>query len=104
MRAALDETARRREKQMAYNKEHGITPKTVSKAVFAEVSDKQEKTDKRRKFVYTHDGVMDAETLRKEIKKLTKQMRDAAENLEFERAAQLRDAVHQMEDDLLLLE
>ena len=42
--------------------------------------------------------------LRKEIKKLTKQMRDAAENLEFERAAELRDAVHKLEDDLLLLE
>ena len=47
---------------------------------------------------------MDADTLRKEIKKLTKQMRDAAENLEFERAAELRDAIHKMEDDLLLLE
>ena len=47
---------------------------------------------------------MDAETLRKEIKKLTKQMRDAAENLEFETAAELRDAIHKMEHDLLLLE
>ena len=104
MRAALDETARRREKQMAYNQEHNITPKTVTKAVFAEVGDKSEKTDKKRRFVYTRDGVMDADTLRKEIKKLTKQMRDAAENLEFERAAELRDAIHKMEDDLLLLE
>ena len=104
MRAALDETARRREKQMAYNREHNITPKTVTKAVFAEVGDKNEKTDKKRKFVYTRDGVMDADTLRKEIKKLTKQMRDAAENLEFEHAAELRDAIHKMEDDLLLLE
>lgn len=104
MRAALDETARRREKQMAYNRQHNIIPKTVSKAVFAEVGDKAEKTDKKRRFVYTRDGVMDADTLRKEIKKLNKQMRDAAENLEFERAAELRDAIHKMEDDLLLLE
>ena len=104
MRAALDETARRREKQMAYNREHNITPKTVTKAVFAEVGDKAEKTDKKRRFVYTRDGVMDADSLRKEIKKLNKQMRDAAENLEFERAAELRDAIHKMEDDLLLLE
>ncbi len=104
MQAALSETARRREKQMAYNREHNITPKTVSKAVFAEVGDKAEKTDKKRRFVYTRDGVMDADTLRKEIKKLNKQMRDAAENLEFERAAELRDAIHKMEDDLLLLE
>ena len=104
MRAALDETARRREKQMAYNRQHNIIPKTVSKAVFAEVGDKAEKTDKKRRFVYTRDGVMDADSLRKEIKKLNKQMRDAAENLEFERAAELRDAIHKMEDDLLLLE
>lgn len=104
MRAALGETARRREKQMAYNREHNITPKTVTKAVFNEVADKQEKTDKKRRFVYTSDGVMDADALRKEIKKLTKQMRDAAENLEFERAAEIRDAIHKMEDDLLLLE
>ena len=104
MRNALDETARRRQKQMAYNTSHGIVPKTVTKAVFAEVGDKQEKTDKKHRFVYTSDGVMDADTLRKEIKKLTKQMRDAAENLEFERAADLRDAIHKMEDDLLLLE
>ena len=104
MRNALDETARRRQKQMAYNTSHGIVPKTVTKAVFAEVGDKQEKTDKKHRFFYTSDGVMDADTLRKEIKKLTKQMRDAAENLEFERAADLRDAIHKMEDDLLLLE
>ncbi len=104
MRAALDETNRRREKQMAYNLQHGIVPKTVSKAVFDEVADVKEKTDKKRRFVYTRDGVFDAETLRKEIKKLNKKMRDAAENLDFETAAEIRDAVRKMEDDLLLLE
>ena len=104
MRAALDETNRRRAKQMAYNVEHGITPKTVSKAVFDEVTDVQEKTDKKRKFVYTKEGVVDAETLRKEIKKLNKKMRDAAENLDFETAAEIRDTIRKMEDDLLLLE
>ena len=104
MRAALGETNRRREKQMAYNAKHGITPKTVSKAVFDEVTDVKEKTDKKRRFVYTKDGVFDAETLRKEIKKLNKKMRDAAENLDFETAAEIRDAVRKMEDDLLLLE
>ena len=105
MNAALTETARRREKQMAYNKAHGITPKTVIKAVFAEVGDKEEKTDKKRRFVYDKSGgVMDAATLRKQIKDLTKKMRMAAENLEFETAAEMRDAIHKMEDDLLLLE
>ena len=104
MRAALDETARRREKQQKYNIEHNITPKTISKSVFEEVKEKEEKTDKTRKFVYNKDGVWDAATLRKEIADLTKRMRKAAENLEFEEAATLRDTIHKMEDDLLLVE
>lgn len=105
MNAALTETVRRREKQMAYNTAHGITPTTVSKAIFAEVGDKQEKTDKVRRFVYDKSGgVMDADSIRKQIKDLTKKMRTAAENLEFEDAAELRDAIHKLEDDLLLVE
>jgi excinuclease ABC subunit B len=104
MRAALDETARRREKQMAYNIAHNITPTTVTKAVFDEVRDEHEKTDKKRKFVYNANGVMDAAGLRKEIKSMTIKMRKHAENLEFEEAGELRDAIRKMEDDLLLLE
>ena len=105
MRAALDETARRREKQMAYNIEHNITPTTISKAIFDEVGDKETKTDKARRFVYDKfGGVMDAESIRDEIKKLTKKMLKAAEDLEFETAAELRDTIHKLEDDLLLLE
>ena len=105
MKDALDETARRREKQMAYNTAHGIVPKTVSKAIFAEVGEKKEKTDKSRKFVYDKSGgVMDADSIRREIKKLTQQMHSAAEDLEFERAAEIRDAIHRLEDDLLLVE
>ena len=104
MRSALDETARRREKQEKYNKENNITPKTISKSVFEEVKEKEEKTDKARKFVYNKDGVWDANSLRKEIADLTKRMKKAAENLEFEEAAELRDAIHKLEDDLLLVE
>lgn len=105
MNAALTETARRREKQIAYNAAHGITPTTVSKAVFAEVGEKTDKTDKARRFVYDKSGgVMDADSIRKQIKDLTKKMRTAAENLEFETAAELRDAIHKLEDDLLLVE
>ena len=105
MQAALDETARRREKQMAYNTAHGIVPKTVVKAVFAEVGEKQEKTDKARRFVYDKSGgVMDADSLRKEIAALNKKMRRAAEDLEFELAAEIRDTIHKLEDDLLLVE
>ena len=105
MKAALTETARRREKQMAYNAAHGITPTTVSKAIFAQVGEKPEKTDKTRRFVYDKSGgVMDADSIRKQIKDLTKKMRTAAENLEFEDAAALRDEIHKLEDDLLLVE
>lgn len=105
MQSALDETARRRKIQMDYNTEHGIVPRTVSKAVFAEVGEKQEKTDKGRKFVYDKSGgLMDAESIRAEIKNLTKKMHAAAEDLEFELAAEIRDKIHGLEDDLLLVE
>lgn len=105
MNAALTETARRREKQMAYNTEHGIVPKTINKAVFTEVTDVQEKTNQKRRFIYDKSGgVMDATELRKQIKEMNKKMRNAAENLEFELAAELRDEIHRLEDDLLLLE
>ncbi len=104
MNAALSETARRREKQMQYNEQHGIIPQTVSKKIFNEVTDKQEKVDKKRRFLYTKQGVMDAETLRREIKTMNQKMRHAAENLDFEVAAQYRDAIRKMEDDLLVLE
>ena len=104
MDAALSETARRREKQMAYNTEHGITQKTIAKKIFDEVTEAKEKVDKKRRFLYTQDGIKDAETLRKEIKTLNQKMRSAAENLDFELAAQIRDTIRKMEDDLLVLE
>ncbi len=105
MKSALDETSRRRKKQQDYNTEHNITPKTVKKAVFSEVSEKEEKTDKTKRFVYTKSGgVMDAQSLKKEIKDLRSKMFKFAENLEFEKAGELRDAIRRMEEDLLLLE
>ena len=104
MKEALGETARRREKQQKYNEEHGIIPKTIAKSVFDEVVIEQGKTDKAKRFVYNKNGVMDAESLRKEIKALTKKMLKHAENLEFEEAAEIRDSIHKLEDDLLLLE
>lgn len=104
MNEALTETARRRDIQMKYNAEHGIVPKTVNKAVFKEVVESNEKVDKKRKYVYNKDGVWDAASLRKEIDALKKRMYKAAENLEFEEAAAIRDTINKMQDDLLLLE
>jgi excinuclease UvrABC helicase subunit UvrB len=69
------------------------------------MADRDEKTDKKRRFVYDKSGgVMDAAGLRREIKSMTAKMRRHAENLEFEEAGALRDAIRKMEDDLLLLE
>ena len=103
MRAALDETTRRRSRQMAHNKKHCITPRSVVKSIFEEVKQREEKTDKKRQFVYSKTGVMDAESLKKEIAKLRRDMFKTAEDLEFERAASIRDSLRQLEDDLLLL-
>ena len=105
MRDAMDETARRREKQMAYNAAHGITPQTIVKSIFSEVGDSTEKTDKKRQFVYSKSGgVQDRAGLEKEITALRKKMLKHAENLEFEEAGAIRDIIRKMEDDLLLLE
>lgn len=105
MNVAISETARRREKQKAYNTEHGITPQTIIKSVFSEVGDPDGKTDKKRQFVYSKSGgVQDRAGLEKEITALRKKMLKHAENLEFEEAGAIRDIIRKMEDDLLLLE
>ena len=90
MRSCIDETRRRREKQMAYNKEHGIVPKTIVKSVrelleiSADVSDVPTKAN----------GVRMTERERKElIEQLETKMRKAAQMLEYEIAAQLRDEI-----------
>ncbi len=88
MRAAITETERRRKKQDAYNKAHGIVPKTIIKSVrdVIEISAEADKGGRRR------DGVKMTETERRaEIEKLEKKMREAAKMLEFEYAAILRD-------------
>ena len=88
MRAAITETERRRRKQNAYNKAHGIVPQTIIKSVrdIIEISSEADKGTSRR------DGLKMTETERREeIQKLEKKMREAAKMLEFEYAAILRD-------------
>jgi excinuclease ABC subunit B len=90
MRAAIDETERRREKQDAFNSAHGIVPKTIIKSVreLLEIS-----TD-AGKAVRGSNGVKMTERERREtIDRLEKQMREASKMLEFEIAAQLRDQI-----------
>ena len=105
MKTAMDETARRRQKQISYNTEHGITPKTVAKAVFSElIRDDNVKSSGGKKYIYSKDDVQDADGLRKEITLLTRDMKKYANNLDFEKAAGVRDAIRKLESDLLVVE
>ena len=102
MRRAIDETERRRAKQQAHNQEHSITPKTIRRDV-SDVMEgaygrnrKDSKTKQSMQQVAEEKVVYQALTptqLAKELKRLTKQMRDFAKELEFERAAQVRDQI-----------
>jgi excinuclease ABC subunit B len=94
MRQAIEETERRRAKQLAYNREHGIVPQSVVKAVDMELATIVEADYVR---VPEDDPVLDesfdAESLQQTITRLEGEMREAARRFEFERAAQLRDRV-----------
>ena len=94
MRAAMDETARRRDIQMAYNKAHGIVPKTIIKDVrdVLEISSSEESERKKRERKHR---MTDAERAA-EIAKLERQMKEAAHMLEFEYAAILRDRIMEL--------
>ncbi|MBR4953481.1 MAG: excinuclease ABC subunit UvrB, partial [Oscillospiraceae bacterium] len=89
MRAAIDETERRRKKQMAYNEAHGIVPKTIIKSVRDIIEISGSVTAASNK-----SGVKMTERERKaEIERLEKKMKEAAKMLEFELAAELRDLI-----------
>ena len=103
MKAAIDETNRRREIQQKYNEDHGITPQTIKKAVrdlisiskAAAAGDGELKKDPES---------MDAKELDKLAKELAKKMRQAAAELNFEEAARLRDRMKEVKQMLLELE
>ena len=92
MKAAMDETERRRGIQDAYNREHGITPQSVRKAVRSVIE-----ATKVAEEASGYEGRSPLEMTKKElkdyVKKLEKEMKQAAADLQFERAAQLRDMV-----------
>lgn len=92
MRAALAETERRREKQQAYNLEHGITPRGVTKAV-REIIDGVCRGPDEGAAAAAAAQAFDEKTLARRLKTLEEEMMDAAKNLDFERAARLRDAL-----------
>jgi excinuclease ABC subunit B len=98
MQKAMDETERRRNKQLAYNIEHGITPKGVSKRIKDMIDGVFDMETAQRELKVAqelaHYQHLDDKKLTKEIKQLEKEMLACARNLEFERAAALRDKLN----------
>ena len=103
MRAAIDETNRRREIQQKYNEEHGITPQTIKKAVRDLIAISKAVSANEEEFKKDPES-MDARELEKLVKELTKKMRQAAAELNFEEAAKLRDRMKEVKQMLLELE
>ena len=107
MERAIAETARRRDKQLHFNAEHGIVPRGVSKrikdiidGVYDVDAVREERKAAEQQAVY---AAMDERTVAREIKRLEKQMLDCAKNLEFEKAAELRDRMLLLEKQELMV-
>ena len=102
MRRAIDETERRRAKQVAHNALHGITPRTVSKQVRelidGVVSEKTARQEARHARVAAEVEALSEKDLGKRIKALEKQMLEHARNLEFEKAARVRDELARLRE------
>ncbi len=100
---AISETERRRKIQLAYNQKHNLTPQTIHKELKHALYNLQQKYEpellKEEENLYQRTP----ESLEKEIKKLEKEMKKLAQNLEFERAAQLRDRIFKLKEVLLSL-
>ena len=91
MRTAIDETKRRREIQIKYNKEHNIVPKTIKKKIMDVVTVNDEAGEKTKK-----RNIKDVKETEKIIKGLEEEMQKAAKELDFERAMELRDIIFEM--------
>jgi excinuclease ABC subunit B len=103
MRVAIAETDRRREIQLAYNREHGITPETVQKGIseISEFLSMESKTSPRtRRRVRADQEVASPEDLEKLIVELEEEMLAAADDLRFEEAARIRDELKELRRDL----
>ena len=100
MRAAIDETNRRREIQQKYNEEYGITPQTIKKAVRDLIAISKAASTSDEEFRKDPES-MDARELEKLAKELTKKMRQAAAELNFEEAAKLRDRMREVKQMML---
>ncbi len=95
MQRAMDETNRRREAQLRYNAEHGITPDSVRKAIRSGLLNEVASLRRVREAVHEDEGDYDRQEL---IRQLEREMLEAAEQLDFERAAALRDHIKELKD------
>jgi len=95
MKNALDETQRRREIQNAYNEEHNITPTTIVKNIRDSIEATAVAEDE---VVYGIKDTDDIDEIRENLEKLKAEMLEAAKDLQFERAAQLRDKIKELEE------
>lgn len=99
MKQAIEETDRRREKQIAHNAKHGIDPKTVVKKISSDLQYGEDNTSQKKlKVAESEQTAYEPQNLAKEIERLKNKMFKAAEDLEFEEAAQLRDQIKKLED------
>ncbi len=95
MQQAMEETNRRREKQQAYNQEHGIVPTAIVKAVH-DLTERVRTATQEESGLDLKPAQMEPAMLEKLIRELEKQMREAADNWEFEKAATLRDQIFEL--------
>ena len=95
MAATIEETKRRREIQSQYNEEHGITPKTIVKEVRDSIETLKPADEE---LVFGVSESEDKYEIKESIEKLQQEMMEAAQNLQFERAAQLRDKIKELEE------
>ncbi|MFD2653250.1 excinuclease ABC subunit UvrB [Brucella rhizosphaerae] len=99
MQRAMDETSRRREKQAAYNTEHGITPASVKKNITDILNSVYEQDHVRADISgFAEQGAMMGNNLTAHLEHLQKQMRDAAADLDFEKAARMRDEIKRLRE------
>ncbi|MCF8189592.1 MAG: excinuclease ABC subunit UvrB [Sulfuritalea sp.] len=104
MKRAMGETERRRNKQIAFNTEHGITPVGIQKQIRDLIDGVYKSDDARQELMAAQEQAkyesMSEKQVSKEIKRLEKLMIDHAKNLEFEKAAQVRDQLHILKEQL----